>query len=439
MSITGLDLDERLCRICGDWTQFDTTTNITTNDNIISTSLKNYDYAQDDYFKNWWVYIEEGNNLGADRLVYDYTSSSGNLAVRGASLSAETAAVTCRITRTRWDDRKAAINDALREISNEFFQLLDDRTLVTNNILPNPSFEDWTATTIPDFYTASGTATVAETTTAYQHRQGASGAKLTAGAASDYFYISSINYERLLDLEGHTVDLKVWCYPEVANDGFITIYTLKADGTEQTLTSTTSCPAAKWTLLELENQAINDDIIRIDIRFGVTTNTKYAYFDDARLVGKTVYEYMLPLDFQSGSVDSVEIQTTGGWDDACDSLGKDVGFERKFGWDIIDDGSYRYLRFRQPLCSNNRIRLIGHKPFSVLTSGASTLAISDAQANVLLEYAAYLLLSRLSGPMSSDDSTKYYEQAQIHLSNWSKLSPRLRTKLPPKQINVTPL
>jgi hypothetical protein len=252
MSITLLDLDERFCRIIGDWIQATCTTAITTNNDVISTSLKNYDMGQDDTFKDRWLYIEDYANIGVERLIFDYTSSTGKCCIRGAALASDTANLaTIRITRSSFDDRKTAVNDALRECSNQLFSRIDDRTLVSGNILPNPSFEDWAVTTIPDFYTASGTATVAENTTAGLHRQGTSSAKLTAGAASDYFYITSNSYERLLDLQGCSVDLKVWCYPEVANDGFIQIYTLQADGTEQTLTSTTACPAGKWTLLEL--------------------------------------------------------------------------------------------------------------------------------------------------------------------------------------------
>lgn len=434
MSVTLLTLDERLCRAIGDWVQFDTTTNITTNNSVISTALRNYDHGQDEFFTNKWLYIEEGNNLGVERLVYDYLTSTGTLSVRGAALAAETGAVTCRITSSSWDDRKSAINDALRETAAYLHQKLDDRTLVTGNILPNSSFEDWTLTTIPDYWTASGTATVAENTTAGLHRTGTSSAKLTAGAASDYFYISSINYERLLDLAGKTVSLKVWAYPEVANDATITIYTEKADGTTQTLTSTTACPAGKWTQLELNNQTINEDIVLFQVRLGVTTNSKYAYFEDARLIGGQVYEYVLPLEFQVGKVSNVSVQYAGDIED----IAKDSLYAPAYGWEIVDDG-IKYLRLNGYEPYERRIRIVGYTPFTVTSSGTSTVAISDQQANLLVEYAAYLLYSRMAGIMSADDSTKFYQKAQEHLMKWNSLVPRLRMALPQRQAQVKPL
>jgi len=435
MSVTLLTLDERLCRAIGDWTQAAVTTALTTNTSVVSTNLLNYDHGQDDFFNNWWVYVEDYANLGADRLIYDYVTSTGTCSVRGAAFVTDGSnKATVRITRSRWDDRKSAINDALRETAAYLHQKLDDRTLVTGNILPNSSFEDWTLTTIPDYWTASGTATVAETTTAGLHRGGTSSAKLTAGAASDYFYISSANHERLLDLAGKQVSLRVWAYPEVANDAFATIYTQKADGTTQTLTSTTACPAGKFTQLELLNQNINEDIVLFQVRLGVTTNAKYAYFEDARLTGGEVYEYVLPLEFQVGKVSNVSVQYAGDIED----IAKDSLYAPAFGWEIVDDGT-KYLRLsgREPY--NRRIRIVGYTPFTVTSAGTSTVAISDTQANLLVEYAAYLLYSRMAGIMSADDSSKFYQKAQEHLMKWNSLVPRLRMTLPQRQAQVKPL
>ena len=439
MSLTLLQLDERLCRLTGDWVQAKVTTAIAASTSIVSTALSNYDHGQNDFFNNHWVYIEDYANLGTERLIYDYVTATGTASVRGANLTTDNANLaTVRIARSRWDDRKQALNDTFRECYKQIFNSLDDRTLVSGNVLPNPSFEDWAATTIPDFWTASATATVAENTTAGLHRQGTSSAKLTAGAASDYFYISSNNYERLLDLRDTTVSLKACVYPEVANDAYIQIYTIKADGTAQTLTSTTACPAAKWTLLELEDQAINDDIVEIQIRLGVTTNSKYAYFDDVRLTGKTIYEYLLPADFQIGKLSRVEMQMSSNSDDACDDIASDAAFAPVWGWDIQQNGAYKYLRM--PYCwRDKRIRLVGYAPFSTLTAGTSTVNISDGQANLICEYAAYLLYSRMSGPMSSDDSARYYQKAQEHLMKWNSLSPTLRMTKPVGQVHVTPL
>jgi len=439
MSITLLSLDERLCRMIGDWIQVDVTTNLTSNTSVISTSLNNYDHGQDDFFVNYWVYIEELANAGVERLIYDYLTATGTCSIRGANLTTgDASAATVRITRSRFDDRKTAINDSLRELKHYLFKDIDDSMIISGNPLVNAHFEDWTTSSYPDYYSVTN-ATAAATTTAGLHRGGTKSAKVAATAADGYMEITSNALPILLDLAGKTLNFRCWAYPEVVDDAFLTIYTTSPDGDTQTLNSTTSVYAGKWNLIELENQTINSDINYISFRFRVHTNAKYAYFDDARVEWGEGNYYVLPADLQIGTLQRVEIQKSGD----LDSIKFEC--EPKFGWDIVDDQSIsgwagtKLLYLKNPYPIGHRLRLIGYAPFLILQLSSSTVNLNDDEANLLLEYAAYLLYTRMAGPLSADDANKCYQKAQEHYNKFSNLLPYLRKKRPVGQFKVDPL
>lgn len=433
MAIDLLTLDENLCRMTGDWVQVDTTTNITTDNKVISTSLKNYDHASDDFFTNYWMYIEEGNNLGDERLIYDYQTVGGICNVRGDTLTADSSDTTVRITRTKFTDRKGSINDAIRELYNlnSLQRSVSNSTLITGNVLPNSHFDDWSVSTSPDKYSVTNV-TAEKTTTSGLYRGGVASAKITATADDGYMGINSDTYPELLDLRGVSIDFKAWVYPEVSDDAFLTIYTVSPDGTTQTINSETPAYAGKWNLIELESQRINDDINYIEFRFRVHTGTKYCYFDNARVMGKYIYDYLLPYEFQDGDVNSVFKQVSGDIDD----IGL-IRCDRLWDWTIVSDGTSRYLRFKHPLSSGYKLKLEGVAPFTVLSTYDSTIAISEPQASMLLEYAAYLLYRRWAGPMSSDDTAKLYEKSMEHFSRYNIMAHSFPRK--PSRMECTPL
>ena len=198
MTTTLLALEELFSEAIGDFLEFDTTTNIGAGLTIISTTLKSYDQAQDDYFNEWWVYITEGNNIGVLRKVSDYATATGTLTVYGANLAAEARAVTCRLGRFNRTNKKLALVRAIEQLYPTLYRPVDNDELVANNILPDGSFEDWSSTSALRFYSTSNV-TLAKTSTAGTVRHGTYCAKATASAANGYFYISSNSYPRLLD------------------------------------------------------------------------------------------------------------------------------------------------------------------------------------------------------------------------------------------------
>lgn len=412
MATTTLDdLEERLSQDISDWIEVEVTTDINAGNLVVSTNLNAYDHGQDDYFNNWWCYITDQANVGKDRQVSDYATSGGQLTVRGAALADDGSnTATVRLYRYSRTDKVRAINQAIRDTYPTLHKSLEDRTLVTGNILPDNSFELWSSTTAMTFYSTSNAA-LERTTTAGLIRgaMGTTSMKVTPSAANGYAYISSDSFPRLLDLQDHTVTLKVWAYPEVANDAAVVIYTIDSAGSTQTLASTTTCGAGRYTLIELEDQKLNDDLDEIQIRFKVASSGKYTYFDSARLVSDNLYEYLLLSDFADGGIRQVHIQTSGHSDDICDDL-HPRAWERLYGYGTYNDGTYEWLRLPNLYTNNRQIKVLGTAPLSTLSATTDTVEIGDPQVNVLIAYAKYALFKMIAGYPSSDDSQKFEEK-----------------------------
>lgn len=424
-------LEKRLGEQIGDHREVIVTTAIAATNLIVSTNLTSFDGGSNSYYVDWWVYITDYANITVQRQVSAYTSSTGTLTVRGAALTTDGASLaTIRLHRYNRDLYINAINDACREIYPSLARLLEDRSMVTGNILPDNSFEQWSSATAMTFYSASN-ATLARTSTAGLTRGALAtySKKVTVSAGSGYSYISSNTYPRLLQLMGKTITFKCWAYPEVADDATIVIYTIKADGTAQTLTSTTTCPATKWTLLELEDQAINDDIVEIQFRFKVTTNAKYTYFDSARVTGITNYEYLLISCFVDGAVNQVYVQTSGDADDACDDLYV-ANWERVFGYLVLNDGNYSYLQLPYAYSSKRQIRVIGSTTLETVSAYTDTISVDGSQLNLFIAYAKYKLWQAIESPVSSQDTRRYESQSARAYGEYMRLRPRLSTSLP---------
>lgn len=444
MSTTTLEMIALLSEAIGDFREFDTSTNITTGStaSVIATTLANYDSGQNDYFNDWWLYITEGNNSGVNRNVKDWLTTATTLKLRGAAFASESSAVTCRLHRFSRVNKLRAINRAIEQLFPSLFKEIDDLTLVTGNSLPDGSFEWWTSSSASKFYTCNPPTTLTQTTALYFYRgqRGTTSMKVNAGAADTYAFIDSYIYPRLLDLMGKTVDFYCWCSASTANDAWIQIHTIKADGTAQNLpatqaTSTVDIPArsatnAKWTLLKEENQTLNDDVVRVELRFRVDTNGEDAYFDDAILRGRHLFEYLLPEDLQTGkgSLSQVYVQRSGYSDQPAYDLHPRLW--SKEGHSIIDDGTYRYLRLDDLSSDFRRIRLLGYMPLETLSADTDTIALEGAKLNLIVAQAAYNLYIMERGLVSSEDKGRYERELYFWANEVRRLQPTLQMMRP---------
>jgi len=419
MTVAASVLQQRVLEYLNDYLSVATTTAITTNNSIVSTNLQAFDDGADDKFNQWWCYITDYANAGVERQISDYATATGTCTIRGAALASDSSnKATVIISRVRYSDVLKAINRAVEEEYGGVMSLhrgVDDQTLVTGNILPNSHFEDWAASTAPDKYSLSSVTATANTT-AGNYRGGSTSAKVAATAGNGYLYITSDTYPALLDLAGRTIDFKCWANPQTADDAALVIYTVKPDGTAQTLTSTTSNPAGKFSLITLTGQAINAGIEEIQFRFKVATNGQYVYFDDARVTNTAgVYDYLLPTRLRVGSVDQVDVQavSTGNYDDGCDDL-RPRRWNRQFVWRIEDQGTEQHL-FLPWVAEKLRIRLIGTTPLEPLSAQTDTISLNQSGATDYLVVAAARWLVKMQGRPASSDDTKKLKQLEYDI------------------------
>ena len=426
---TLLEIDQLLLEGISDFISCNTTTNIAADNYIISTQLNAYDMSRDDNFNNWWVYLNTTQNPSVDRKVKDYITSTGKLEIYGAALVAESAAVTIRLSRYSWADRKNAIKRAIEEIYPAVYLPLESRELITGNILPP---FNWPSDTTLAKYNKFNVTLVKITPPSRYVRRGGTSAKLSSSAANGCLAIHSDDYPSLLDLQGSSVTLKCWALPQVANNAKIEIRTKQADGTAQTLTSVTTNPAGEFTLIELEDQDLNDNLAEVQIGLYVLSSGTYVYYDPPRLTGKDVLEHILPTDFQEGMIDEVHIQTSGTSDDPCDDI-HPGHWQEISGWEVLSDGTDKWLQLPYSYSNKYQIRLIGNKKLENLSADTNTITLDrEERVNILVAYAAYRLFKMIKGVPASADISRYDVLAREWLAEYYRLSSLF--KMPVKSV-----
>lgn len=420
----------RLSQNVGDYLSEAVTTALTTSTNVVCTTLGNYT-NQDDLYNRFWLYVTDKANATQYRKVSDYTNSTTTLVVRGAIFGDDGSnKATIELHKYDRTNKIRALNLAARKVFPNIFRIVRDITLSGNNILPNPSFEDWTSSSYPDYWTTLSNATASEVTTAGLVRgvSGSSSVIVTVSAANGYIEINSDTCPQLLDLMGQQVSAYVWANPQTANDASLVIYTKQADGTAQTLTSSTVNPAGEYTLIKLEDETLNDDLVEVRIRLKVTTNGQYVHFDNARLLGIEVSQYVLPLDFQNplASVNKVSYQSYAVAFEPQDDLLAYAQFLPFFGWDVEDDSTTKYL-VTPTLKSNWLLKLEGYAPLeSNLSTATDVMTIEDPFIDLLIERASSELFSLEAGLPSSGDRDFLRSESLRYLQNYEYLRKNLK-------------
>lgn len=449
MATTRLQLEQRVSESIGDWLEFDTSTNIGAGSTtLVATALQAYDGGKNDYFNDWWVSFQEGaNGTASYRQVSDYAQSTGTLTIRGAAMTAESAAVTLRLHRFNPNNKWIAISRAIEQLYPTLYKYVDNLTLVAGNILPNAHFDDWASTANPDFYETSNAAASA-IAAAGSVRGGVRSMRVIPSASAGYAYIRAQRYPHLLDLSGKTVSFYCWAYPEATDDPALIIYTKNIAGSTQTLTSTTTAASAQWSLLKLEDQTLNDNLIDVQFRFRVATSTKYTYFDDAIACGMAENEYVLPSDLQDGVVTNVKVQTHGYSSSTIPKVGYDLQ-PRFWGADeafrIVQEGDYsssatpavykRLYLYEFPT-NYRRMRITGFAPIAPPTADTAEIYLDGERLELITAKAAEILYRLEQGPVSSEDKGRYYAQIETWRNEYRKLVPHLGMIRPVGKLNT---
>jgi len=436
MSTTLAVLRQRVSENIGDYISSTVTTALTTSTSVVDTALANIaGGGTTDYFEDWWVLITSENNIGAKRRVSAYNATTNTLTVQGGNFTSDAAAkATYELHRIDPDMKTKAINNAARNLSLVLKRDLTDLALVSGNVLPD--FEWWTSSSAHKFYTVTN-ATLARTgvSSADSGRGQRYVAKVTASAANGHMYLSEDQYPPLSDIQGKTVSAYVWAYPEVANDATIVLYTLQNDGTTaQTLTSTTTCIAGKWTLLELEDQTLNDDLVSFQFRLKVATNAKYVYFGSPRLIVDGISRYMLPELFQTADIRKVSCQITGNDDMPANDIGINADYHEIFGWNLLPQSIigtyYNYLTLPYRLPVNRHIEISGSIGMEDdLDDDTDTMSIDDPATNVLVAQACWELFRQLRGFAGVSTTDAYDDEIAYWAGEVTRLKRTLTTKI----------
>ncbi len=358
--------------------EFATTTNITTNNSVLSTSLAN-EFPQDDYFNGQYIIIRGTNNARVQRRVTDYTGSTGTLTVSGATLAAESGTVTCEISwfsarvteralnRARQDvhpavsivrdirlvtgqrQTKYTIPSTLRELRAVYLGARDPAVSLAENLLSNAGFEDWAVSSAPDSWTVTGTGATAteetETTTPKNYA-------VMQDGSSTKFSVTT-NLSTLLQsvtpsqaTEGMEVNFSVWVYCKTASR-----VSAQISGTDVVSTPVNGSThnGRGWELLTVSAN-IDEDGTSFSVGISVTADTALTcYVDEAIcVVGQsedTSREWM-PLD---------------GWRHVLPIEGASSG------------GT---LEFNSVLPEKRQLRLIGTDMLSELTAETGTIEIN---------------------------------------------------------------
>ncbi len=420
MSKTLANLRDDLSIKLGDYLHQTVTTALAANNNLVDTLLANVEGGTTDNFcKNWWVLVTSEGNDGEIRRVSTYTASTKTIVTLGAAWSSDGADLaTYELHKHHPTKKLQSINIAARK--SELWADVWDLTLVSNNALPNSSFDWFAVSTVPYKYALSN-ATASKQTSGGYFRGGEAGVIVTASAGNGYLYITSESNRRLLDLQGQTIDFECWVRPSKVDDVAIVIYTLQADGTEQTLTSTGSTPAQKWTKLQLLQQDINPALDKIEFRFKITTNAENVRLDNVRVLGDTVTSYLLPETFKDGVVTSMRLQTygSGTWNRPADDIGYNFHYEDVYGWEVVSDGTDRYLN-TPTLPDGHLIELRGSTPLNdTLSADTDTMDIESEKTEYLIAMAARELYMEIHAGNASyantRESSDRYEEVIVRL------------------------
>jgi len=434
MSSTLLTLRTRLSENIGDYYSSTVTTAIAASTSVVDTTLANVEGGRtDDFFEDWWFLPTSGANT-TKRRVSSYDPATTTLSVQGGNLTTDgTTKATYELHQLDPSMKIKSINNAARTLSSDIKRDITDLSLVSGNILPD--FNWWTAAAAHKFWSSS-TMTLARTSPGSGYtRGGRYSMKVTdAGAGDEYVSLHSDNYPRLLDLKGKTISAYVYAYPVTTDDDpEIEFYTAKGDSTgatTDTLTSTTETEKSYYQIVKLENQAIDDDIDTFEIRLKCVTASAVIYYQEPRLMGIDVTDYMLPELFQNANIRRVRYQVSGNADD----VGLNADYQEIFGWDIvpqdINGTYYNFLRLPYSLPKGRRIELNGSADLEDnLSSDTDTMNIDDPTTNVLVAQACWELFRQLRGFVTNSANSAYDDEIGYWAGEVTRLKKKLTTKI----------
>ncbi len=336
------------------------------------------------------------------------TTSTGVLTML-AHGSNNVAGVSYEIHRlfTASEKRRALIHAATALYPHLFIEIRDE-SHVSGNWLKDGSFEIWTASDNPTYWSNSTTVTT-ETTTALLFKHSARSCKLTTAG---YIYQGISEWDDLKHLAGKTVTFTVQGYCATASTLKIAIY----DGTTTTSSSYRTAEAA-WTEHgdPLSVQAtIQDNPTAIEFRIYLSTaNT--AYIDDARVIASSSDSprlYIGGLGLAQNKPHQVLIEPS--------------NYSMQEPWSLIHNIRYDqtngYMQLPSGVSPDYRLRILGNRYLYFHdTSGVigtdwddDSIDLDDPQIEILIAQAMIYLCQQRIVPNYTSGESKEWAQSMAY-------------------------
>lgn len=395
---------------------------------IDTTNLKDY---SNNKFQNWWALITSGTYSGQVRRVSSSTQSTGTITPVVAFGGVIVSGVTYELTPYHpTNDLRWALNKAGRECPEVHISLVNE-DLVTGNILPNGSFEDFIASaSVPDFWALVGDSSAKNTSV---RRYGKAAVSVTRSGADSYIHCSDTQWRPLLDLGGYTPYFEAWVYCATASVARLGI---SVDGGTPTYSSYHT-GSSKWELLRV-SKVITDSPKSLSFRCYVDTSNAIGYFDYARILSDNITAYVIPGVFQSKPPTQVWVQKEGtahGDESSCDDLGEVLAYEEwpwvRFEYD--DDNGLWLMRITRRPDTGLKIRLVGVKPPDEVTNDTDTVSLDLPELDLLYSWAAWRLHRHLSQQTSSP--AEYLTKAAVNWEDYVRLRNHLGQPKPPPMLD----
>lgn len=329
----------------------------------------------DDYFNHWWCVLPlgpTGSGSYEAQEVLDYTGSSGTITLRTSFTAQVEDAVTFQLLRGDVYFSHNDIDRAIEELYPRIYLPLRDETLVVDNLLANPGFEEAISGGAHPSWTNDGAPTVTAETSIVRH--GAQSAKVVAGGATGQMQqavVVSIN-----EITGRTIRLKVWVYATVADKGRINL-----DFGSETQNSSHHTGIDEWQLLTLET-TVPSGATQLQVELEVAANAT-VYFDIASLVIGPVYRLTVPAAFIHGP-----------------------HFISQQQREIEPNGVYYPIVGDRPR-PHRILRLEGMGLLTIPTSDTGSVEISAQRANLVAAYAAWLYFRRKALDAGGETESRY--------------------------------
>jgi len=378
-------------------------------------------------FLDWYLMIT-GGSYPATRKLSAFTQSGGVMTPY-TNLATAPGLVTYELHRDDPSKITTDLNRAVRELYPSLFvPIIDEFSLITNNILPNSLPADWVSSSAPDKWTVTGL-TATQETTAANLRVGTSGLKMVSAGSDQTVMCTNSGNKYLSNLAGRSITLKAWVYASAASKVALRLY-----DTAQTLSSYHTGDS-KWHLLTI-TETLAQDATNVSLAFGyyVATTTITAYAQQMRITDCSVRKYLLPTSFKD--VQQVFMQISGGTDYTadsglamCDAVGQ-VDWQRMYGWYVEDDGTDKWLVFPYDLPSERRLKVKGSKYLTALSSETGTVEADEPVVSMIVAYAAGLRFRQIKATVNSQDYKRYQDLALEHFAIAENLRRKYGMRLP---------